>query len=493
MNNQRQMFALKTRPRTHRVSHRCALLLLCLGCVCSPVQAAETDGLSESAKQALRKGAEFFRTEVAVHGTYLWQYSKDLSRREGEGKATPTQGWVQPPGTPSVGMAYLSAYTATKDKYYLEAAQETATGLLQGQLRSGGWTYSIEFDPKLRKKWGYRDGGGDSGRNVTTFDDNTTQAALRFLMRLDSALEFRDPRVQSAIKYALQSLFKAQYPNGAWPQGYEHFPDPAQFSVKPASYPTNWSRTYPGAGQYWLRYTLNDGSMADVITMLFEGVRIYSERPEPELQSLGRKCRMVAEKGGEFLLLAQMPDPQHAWAQQYDFEMHPSWARKFEPPAISAGESQGVLRLLLTLYRETGNPKFLAPIPRALDWFRRSRLPDGRLARFYELRTNRPLYFTKDYQVTYDDADVPTHYAFKVADGTEAIARDYERLRKMTPAELAHRPGGCGVHSFGKKYSGNQAHCRRTRPSRAMGRARANSGQRKQSRRASDSMRNIRP
>ena len=40
---------------------------------------------------------------------------------------------------------------------------------------------------------------------------------------------------------------------------------------------------------------------------------------------------------GDFLVLSQMPDPQPAWAQQYDFEMKPVWARKFEPPAISGG------------------------------------------------------------------------------------------------------------------------------------------------------------
>jgi hypothetical protein len=55
----------------------------------------------------------------------------------------------------------------------------------------------------------------------------------------------------------------------------------------------------------------------------------------------------------------------------------------------------------------------LEPVPRAIAYLKRSRLPDGRLARFYELRTNRPLYFTKDYKLTFSDADVPTHYAFK--------------------------------------------------------------------------------
>ena len=56
----------------------------------------------------------------------------------------------------------------------------------------------------------------------------------------------------------------------------------------------------------------------------------------------------------------------------------------------------------MQLYRETGQRKFLEPVPRALAYLNRSRLPDGKLARFYELRTNKPLFFTADYQLTFN-------------------------------------------------------------------------------------------
>jgi hypothetical protein len=131
--------------------------------------------------------------------------------------------------------------------------------------------------------------------------------------------------------------------------------------------------------------------------------------------------------------MAQMPEPQPAWAQQYDAAMHPAWARRFEPPAITGGESQEAVGILLQLYRETGDERYLAPVGRALDYLRRSRLPDGRLARFYELKTNQPLYFTKDYRLTESDADMPTHYAFKTPDRTERLVRQYEELRARGP------------------------------------------------------------
>lgn len=138
--------------------------------------------------------------------------------------------------------------------------------------------------------------------------------------------------------------------------------------------------------------------------------------------------------------MAQLPEPQPAWAQQYDFEMHPAWARKFEPPAVTGGESQGALRSLLKLYRATDDERFLEPIPRALAYLRRSRLADGRLARFYELRSNKPLYLTKTYELTYDDSDMPTHYSFKVRDETDQIEREFERVAASSTGRLRADP-----------------------------------------------------
>ena len=379
--------------------------------------------LRDEASAALRRGAAFFREQVAVEGTYLWQYSEDLQKREGEGKASATKGWIQPPGTPAVGSAFLAAYEATGNRYYLDAARETAGGLIRGQLMSGGWTYHVDFDPRERKKLAYREGGDPKARNVTTFDDDTTQSAIRFLMRLDRALRFEDDRIHQCTLNALESLLKAQYPNGAWPQGYQNFPQTDGYPVKKASYPPAWPKTWPGSQQYWLRYTLNDNTLATIVETLFEASRIYSTNSS----KLAHSCRAAALKAGDFLILAQMPEPQPAWAQQYDFDMQPTWARKFEPPAITAGESQKVMETLLAIYRETNDRKYIEPLPKALAFLKNSRLPDGKLARFYELRSNKPLYFTKEYALTYDDSDVPTHYAFKVTDRTETLARQLER------------------------------------------------------------------
>jgi PelA/Pel-15E family pectate lyase len=372
----------------------------------------------ERAVSALQRAVRFFRQEVAVNGGYLWRYSHDLAKRQGELEASKTTAWVQPPGTPSVGEAFLEAYGVTGDAYFLDAAQETAAALISGQLRSGGWDYRIEFDPKDRRRYAYRsDNHGANGRNVTTLDDDTTQAALRYLMRVDQALAFKDAAIHEAVQYALDSLLKTQYPNGAWPQRYSEFPDPGMHPVKQASYPETWSRTHPKT-DYRSYYTFNDHTIDDVIDTMFLAAEIYGDD----------RYRIAAESAGDFILLAQMPEPQPAWAQQYNSQMHPAWARRFEPPSVTGGESQQVLRTLLMLYRKTGKKKYLAPIPRALDYLEESKLPDGRLARFYELKTNRPLYFTKKYELTDSPDDLPTHYGFLTGSKLSEIRAAYSEL-----------------------------------------------------------------
>ena len=367
---------------------------------------------------------------MSIEGAYLYRYSDDLSLREGENKATATTAWVQPPGTPAVGEALLAAYERTGEAYLLDAAVAAAQALVKGQLASGGWDYRIEFDPTERRRYAYRVDGPASGRprNVTTLDDDNTQSAVRFLMHVDRVLEKqgrRDAKIHEAAMFALESLLAAQYPNGAWPQRFSAPPKAEDFPVLKASYPAEWPRTWPNVN-YTSYYTLNDNTLADTMALMFEAAEIYGDKRFAE----------AGRRGGDFLILAQMPDPQPAWAQQYNAQMQPAWARKFEPPAVTGGESQGAMRILMEVYRQTGDKKYLEPIPRALAYLERSALPSGRMARFYELQTNKPLYFTKEYELVYTDDDLPTHYAFTTTNNLRRIRADYEKLLKTDPAKL---------------------------------------------------------
>jgi len=379
-----------------------------------------------TASSTLRKAVEFFRTRVSSHGGYLWRYSDDLSAREGENAVDAETIWVQPPGTLAVGQSFLTAYETTGEACYLDAARDAAMALVQGQLRSGGWTYRISFDLAKRAEFAYRtDPEHQRAFNVSTLDDNTTQAALQFLMRVDKTLEFKHEKIHEAAQFGLESMLKAQFPNGAWSQGFDSFPNPEKFPAKKARFSADW-RQDARIKNYWNHYTLNDGLLRDLVGVLLEAGQIYTEK----------KYMQAAERAGDFLILAQLPEPQPAWAQQYNVEMIPVWARKFEPPALSGLESQGAMRALLMLYRETEQTRYLEPMPRALDYLNRSLLPDGRLARFYEMKTNKPLYFTQEYVVTYSDDDMPAHYSFKVASTLDDIAGDFEKVKTLPLEKL---------------------------------------------------------
>ncbi len=368
---------------------------------------------------AMRQAAEFYRGEVASHGGYVYHYSVDLSQRWGEGTATADQIWVQPPGTPTVGMAYLRAHEATGDRYYLDAASEAAVAIVHGQLRSGGWTNAIDFNPDSDQTAEYRNGRG-RGKNNSSLDDGQTQSALSFLIQCDKALEFRDPRVHEAAMVGLDALLAAQYPNGGFPQVWTR--PVTTHPVIAANYPDYDWRTEGRVKEYWNAYTLNDNVTGYVAVTLIDAHRVYSD--VRYLESL--------RKLGDFLLLAQMPEPQPGWCQQYSFQMKPIWARKFEPPAVSGDESQEVIGTLLLISQTLSDAKYLEPVPRAMAWLKRSLLPSGQLARYYELQSNRPLYMNRrgdKYELTYEDSDLPDHYGWKTDNTLNQLDLRYNVVR----------------------------------------------------------------
>ncbi len=381
--------------------------------------------LREEAVGALYKAGGYYRWQVAVHGGYVYYYSPDLKQRLGEGVATDSQIWVQPPGTPTVGMAFIEAYEATGDRFFLEAAQEAAEALIYGQLESGGWTNSIDFDPKGQVAQ-YRNGRG-RGKNNSSLDDGQSSSAIRLIIQVDQALDFNNTSIHQSAQAALDALLAAQYPNGGFPQVWTGPVKPQP--VMKASYPDYDWRTEGRIKEYWNLYTLNDNVCGYVAETLIDAVNIYRQ---------GR-YQTALKRLGDFFLLAQMPEPQPGWAQQYNYQMKPIWARAFEPPAVASDETQETLETLLTIYRVTGDTRYLEPFERALSYLKRSVLPEGKLARYYELKTNRPLYMVRDgksHSLTYDDSKLPSHYGWKIDSRIDEIEKSYQALKQNRNAIL---------------------------------------------------------
>lgn len=412
---------------------RFALLAVALAAGCTAYEGRADAPLSlelaNAAERALKRAATFFSERVAVEGSYVWKVSPDGTLRAGEDKTDDMQGWVQPPGTPAVGFAYVAAYEATDDPYYLEAALAAGRALAKTQLLSGGWYPLMEFDPERRDAWCYRedraacDGEGprhdNRNRNSSALDDDITQSALRFLILLDRFGQ-GTPVISDAAHYGAETFLRAQYPNGAWPIDLSRRVGKNKREAKVGAkgrYPADWSRTFidPPTPEF---FVLNDHLISNAIRTMLLAHQHYGD---------GRFLQS-AISAGDFLLAAQMPAPQSGWAHVYNSAMEPIWGRKFEPPALTSWETASTISVLLDLYRYTGFERFWDGAEKAVTWLERARIGDDLWARFYELETDRPLYMTSDYQLTYDDGDLPKHYGFQDDFGIPAALAAFRRL-----------------------------------------------------------------
>ena len=378
------------------------LVAIPLACAAAAPGAAP---LPKQAAGALARATAFLRS-VATRGGYAGIYSADLKRRYGEAAYQPLKAsriWVQPPGTPTVGRTFLAAYRATNDREFLRAARDVGRALAWGQNANGGWPYVADVSalaPASTRP--------ARAKRTSTFDDNTSQAALDFLMDLDQVLD--EPWLDEAVTLALDFMLRSQFPNGAWPQ-----------------------RSPPGRG-YGGHYTFNDNAVNDCIRVMCHAHRLYARKEH--LQSVRR--------GGDFIIASQLPAPQAGWAQQYSHDMKPAWARSFEPPGACSAVTARNIRTLVDLHLYTRDAKYLAPIPAAIDWLGRSKLESGQWARLYELKTNRPIYGDRDGKVHYTLEEISKErrsgYSWRGSYSVPSAIRLYEEVKRLgADAYLARR------------------------------------------------------
>ncbi|MEM9016465.1 MAG: pectate lyase [Verrucomicrobiota bacterium] len=386
-----------------------------------PLVAAEPS--REEAVESMRKAIGFYREHLAVEGGYASRWPLHGGHGESEHGASPTLISIQPPGTTSVGLAMLRAFEAVREESFLIGATNAAGALARSQLASGGWGSDFDFNPEKVRRYHLRsqflEGDKETGkrRNFSTLDDDKTTSALRLLLELKSARGGElDPEIDATLHFGLEGLLASQARNGGWPQQFSG-PYKGKAEKRKARIPEVWPRSWPDQ-DYRSFLTLNDGNLREVMRVLLRAEKVLGEP-----RFLDSAVRL-----GEFLLLAQLPAPHPAWAQQYNDAMEPVWARRFEPPAVSSVESLGAIEALLDLWRVTGEERFREPVEPALDWLESVQLPNLKWARFYELGTNRPLYCdAENYELTYEDTNLPTHYGFQVE---QKFGLKLERIRE---------------------------------------------------------------
>ena len=376
---------------------------------------------------AMKRATTFMVERVSNNGGFVWAYSPDLTKRWGEMEARASMIWMQPPGTATVGHMLLDAYHATGDEYYYQAAERTARAVIWAQLPVGGWNYIADYNGEQSLRDWYATIGKHGWRleefqhywGNATFDDVTTIDAARLLLRM--YLEKRDPAYRPALDKAIKFVLDSQYPMGGWPQRYP---------AKPDFIP-----------DYTSFITFNDDVAGENIDFLLQCYQTLADNRLIDPILRGMQAFIVLQGG-----LAQP-----GWALQYTTDYKPTGARTYEPDAYVTHTTATNIALLMRFHRLTGDSKYLARIPEALDWLEKLTLPAGVATpgrthpTFVEIGTNRPIYVHREgsniangrYFANYDSTRTIGHYsAFRKVD-VAGLRAQYNKQKAMTPAEAS--------------------------------------------------------
>ncbi len=405
----------------------------------SPAVAGDAEPDRATVLATMKRATSFMLEQVALQGGYVWNYLPDFSRRWGELEASKTMVWFQPPGTSTMGHLFLDAFHATGDEYYYLAAERTAAAVVRAQLPCGGWNYTADLAGEQSLRRWYDTVGRNAWRleefqhyyGNATFDDGVTADAANFLLRL--YVEKLDPRHRPALDKAIGFVLAAQHEAGAWPQ---RFPPTDQFSPH-------------GRPDYTGNITFNDDVTAGNIEFLLRCWEALGDRTLLE----------PIHRGMDSFLRTQGPPAQPAWALQYTPDLAPAAARSYEPRAYATHTTAGCIEQLIRFYHLTGERKYLARVPEALDWLDTVQLPAGQRGddrthpTFLQVGTNRPLYLHREgsnvVNGRYFADGIPdklvTHYgSFRCID-TAHLRRRYETAAGLPPATAAKdsplRPG----------------------------------------------------
>ncbi len=431
-------------------------------------------GTQAAALDAMKRAAKFMNETVSYRGGYVWQYLPDFSTIWGEMEAKRTMCWIQPPGTPTAGHAFLDAYHATGQGYYYEAAHRTAKALVEAQHPAGGWNYIHDFAGERSLRQWYTTIGANGWRleefqhyyGNATFDDAGTAVSSQFLLRM--YLEKRDPRfllpVLKAIGFVLAAQFKGGVADGGWPQRWPVNPNAISSMPQPNPQqlpPDSWAGMEDG--DYTTMVTFNDDVAGENIKFLLMCVvGLGATHLVPHIH-----------RAMECLRRLQQPGPQAGWGLQHLATDRggrpagaPAAARSYEPRGLATHTTQTNVQQLFNYFLLTGDRKYLARVPEALDWLETCKLTPQQIAdnpllagrthpTYIELGTNvgrfvhrygsniwnGAYYFNHDHRVTL------SHYSQGRNINITGMRATYEQLNAMTDAQVADLVARSPLHS----------------------------------------------
>jgi PelA/Pel-15E family pectate lyase len=290
--------------------------------------------------------------------------------------------------------------------YQTDEAARIADQLLIYQKVNGGWEKNIDMAAMLSKAEREALVGKRPDISGTTIDNRTTYTQLEYMAKVITASLLKSsppanlPKYKDAFNLGVDYLLSSQYENGGFPQ------------------------FFPLRKGYYTHITINDDAMIGVMELFRDIVR-----KEDDFKFVDEARRLKTEKALDraiamiIKLQIEIGGKKTVWAQQYDeVTLKPAWARKYEPPSLTASESVNVVRFLM---KEKPAPEITAAIEAAIAWYKANQIAGIRWdrengerkvvqdkaappiwARFYEFETMKPIFLGRDSVIKYNVAEI---------------------------------------------------------------------------------------
>lgn len=263
----------------------------------------------------------------------------------------------------------------TNEEFFkTEEARRIGDQILVYQRCTGGWPKNIDMARRMSDEELAQVLKDKSRRNDSTIDNDATTMQMIYLARLYQ--QTKEVRYRDAFRAAVEYLLSGQYDNGGWPQ---FWPDPHGYQI---------------------HITFNDDAIVNTLeilrNMMTEKAPYGSDLTDTDLR---QRMSKAFDKGIECILATQIMVKGNptVWCQQHDREtFKPAPARAFELPSYCSAESEGIVRLLMSLPNPDARVK--RAIHGAMKWFDTYKLTGLRCERTRSADGERNTHLVEDPQ-----------------------------------------------------------------------------------------------
>lgn len=244
-----------------------------------------------------------------------------------------------------------------KEWYGSEESKAVAESVLLYQRNTGGWPKSPPMHAPLTDEIIKKLNREKNNATGSTFDNSITTSQMIFLARMYNNLP--DPRFKDAFLKALDYIFRAQYPNGGWPQ------------------------YYPLRKDYSRYITYNDNAMFKIMDLLNDIIKLDPLYNFATSDITVNRAKEAFNKGIQCYLKTQViiDGKSTIWCAQHDeITLAPTGARSYELPSLSGGESEKIIQQLMEI--PNPSPSVIQAVKSAVKWLESHKIVGLRVENF---------------------------------------------------------------------------------------------------------------